>query len=136
MGAFLVKRCLTSVAVPSDGSRSTWPPDKKVKREMLTKREPQSLSEEQFHEWVYKRSHLPLAVKGHSFILKDDAIVVDGGKFVYEEALELVRLLNSRNPLDQINASIMIAERNGALRVIVLALVAVIIVVVVVLARH
>ena len=94
------------------------------------------MSEEQFHEWMYKRSRLPLAVKGHSFSLKDDAILVDGGKFVYEEALELVRLLNSRNPIDQINASVMIAERNGALRVIVLALVAVIIIVVILLARH
>ena len=95
------------------------------------------MGEEQFQEWVNRRSHLPLAVKGHAFVLKgDDVIVVDGGKFVYEEALELVRLLNSRNPFDQINASVMIAERNGALRVVVLALVVIIIIAVVLLARR
>ena len=95
------------------------------------------MSEEQFQEWVNRRSRLPLAVRGHSFVLKgDNVIVIDGGKFVYEEAQELVRLLNSRNPFDQINASVMIAERNGALRVVVLALVAIIIAVVVLLARH
>lgn len=96
-----------------------------------------ALSEEQFREWVNRGSHLPLAVKGHSFVLKgDNVITVDGGKFVYEEALELVRLLNSRSPFAQINASVMIAERNGALRLIVLALVAIIIAVVVLLARR
>ena len=95
------------------------------------------MSEEQFQEWVNRRSHLPLAVKGHTFLLKGhNLVVVDGGKFVFEEALELVRLLNSRNPFDQINASVMIAERNGALRVVVLALVAVIVIVVILLARR
>jgi len=78
-----------------------------------------------------------LAVKGHTFVLKgDDVIMVDGGKFLYEDALELVRLLNSKSPFDQINASLMIAERNGALRVVVLALIAVIIVVAILLALH
>jgi hypothetical protein len=61
---------------------------------------------------------------------------VDGGKFVYEEALELVKMLNSRNPLAQINVNVMIWERNGFLRLIVLGLVAVIILVVIVLARR
>jgi hypothetical protein len=89
------------------------------------------MSEEQFNQWYGRRSRLPLAVKGHTFVLKgDNLIAVDGGKFVYEEALALVRLLNSRNPFAQINAGIMIAERNGALRLIVLALVGIIIVVV------
>jgi hypothetical protein len=88
------------------------------------------MSEEQFEEWVRKRSQLPLAVRGHSFYLKgENLIVVDGGKFVYEDALQLVRLLNSRNPLDQVNASIMIAERNGMLRLIVLGLAGLIIIV-------
>ena len=96
-----------------------------------------SLSEDQFREWVNRRSALPLAVKGHTFVLKgDNVIMVDGGKFLYEDALELVKLLNSKSPFDQINATLMIAERNGALRVVVLALVAVIITVVIVLALH
>ena len=95
------------------------------------------MSEDQFREWVNRRSGLPLAVKGHTFVLKgDDVIMVDGGKFLYEDALELVKLLNSKSPFDQINASLMIAERNGALRVVVLALIAVIIVVAILLALH
>ena len=95
------------------------------------------MSEEQFREWVNRRSHLPLAVKGHTFVMKgDNVIAVDGGKFVYEEALELVRLLNSRSPFAQISANFMISERNGTLRLIVLGLIAVIVVVVIVLARR
>ncbi len=95
------------------------------------------MSEEQFQEWVRRRSNLPLAVKGHTFKLIDqNIIVVDRGKFVYEDALELVRLLNSKSPFAQINANIMIAERNGVLRLVVLGLVAVIIVVVILLARR
>lgn len=95
------------------------------------------MSEEQFHEWVNKRSRLPLAVKGHSFAMRDDEIVlVDGGKFVYEEALQLVKMLNSRNPFVQINASVMIWERNGTLRVVVLALIGLILATVILLARR
>ena len=95
------------------------------------------MSEDQFREWVDRRSDLPLAVKGHTFVLKGDNVIrVDGGKFLFEDALELVKLLNSKSPFDQINATLMIAERNGALRLIVVALVAVIIVVVLVLALH
>jgi len=95
------------------------------------------LSEEQFREWVNRRSHLPLAVKGHTFVLKgDNVIIVDGGKFVYEEALELVKLLNSRSPFAQIDATFMILERNGALRLIVIGLIAVIVVIVILLARR
>ncbi len=95
------------------------------------------MSEEQFQEWVRRRSNLPLAVKGHTFqLINENIIVVDRGKFVYEDALELVRLLNSKSPFAQINANIMIAERNGVLRLVVLGLVAVIIVVVILLARR
>jgi hypothetical protein len=95
------------------------------------------MSEEQFSEWLNKRSRLPLAVRGHSFVIKgENVIVVDGGKFVYEEALNLVRMLNSRNPFSQINASVMIWERNGTLRYIVLGLIAIILVAVIFLARR
>jgi hypothetical protein len=76
-------------------------------------------------------------VHGHTFTLRgDNIIVVDGGQFVYEEALHLVGLLNSRNPFDQLNAGFMIAERNGTLRVVVLVLIAIILVVVLLLARR
>lgn len=95
------------------------------------------MSVEQFREWVNRRSRLPLAVRGHTFVLKGDNMVgVDGGQFVYEEALQVVRLLNSRSPVDQLNANFMIAERNGTLRLIVLVLIAIILVVVILLARH
>jgi len=80
---------------------------------------------------------MPLAVKGHTFVLKGGNIIrVDGGKFVYEDALQLVKLLNSKNLFDQINATLMITERNGALRVVVLALIAAILVVAILLALH
>ena len=93
------------------------------------------MSKEQFEQWVNRRSNLPLAVRGHTFVLKgDNVVVVDGGKFVYEDAMRLVKLLNSRNPFDQVSASLAIAERNGALRFVVLALAAVILIVVLILA--
>ena len=67
---------------------------------------------------------------------RDDIVKVDGGKFVYEEALQLVVMLNSRNPLSQLNASVLIWERNGVLRLIVLALAVIIVVAVIALARR
>jgi len=97
-----------------------------------------AVSEEQFRNWASGRGpHVPLAVKGHTFQFeKENIIKVDGGTFVYEEALDLVKMLNSRNPLDSINASIVIWERNGVLRLMVLALVAILLVAVIALARH
>jgi len=101
-----------------------------VKRTRAIVSERASMSEEQFREWANRRSRLPLAVKGHSFILKgDDVVMVDGGRFFYEEALEIVRLLNSRNPVSQMNANVMIWERNGFLRIVALSLIALIVVV-------
>ena len=95
------------------------------------------MSEEQFQQWIGRKSNLPLGVKGHTFVLRgDNVIVVDGGKFVYEDAVRLVKLLNSGNPFDQISAGFMIAERNGALRFVVLALAAVILMVAIVLAAR
>jgi hypothetical protein len=67
---------------------------------------------------------------------KENIIKVDGGTFVYEEALELVKMLNSRNPFDQINASVVIWERNGVLRLMVLALVGILVIAVIALARR
>jgi hypothetical protein len=78
-----------------------------------------------------------LAVRGHSFTLEREGVVkVDGGTFVYEEALELVRIFNSKNPFDQLNADIMIWERNGVIRLMVLALIAILLIVVIALARR
>ena len=95
------------------------------------------MSEKQFTEWVNRRSRLPLAVRGHSLVMRgDNLILIDRGQFVYEEALQLVRMLNSRNPITQISANVTIWERNGTLRLIALGLIALILAVVVLLARR
>ena len=95
------------------------------------------MSKEEFQSWYNTRSRLPLAVRGHTFVLgRDGSIKVDGGKFVYEEALQLATMLNSRNPVSRINASVLIWERNGVLRLIVLALVVIIAVAVIALTRR
>src|SRR5271155_5659284 len=109
---------------------STRPKERKASSGVATRRA--TMSVEQFQQWANRRSKLPLAVRGHSFVMTgDNVILVDGGKFVYEEALRLVRMLNSRNPIDALNANTMIWERNGTLRLVVLGLIALILVVVV-----
>jgi hypothetical protein len=76
------------------------------------------VSKEEFQSWFKTRSRFPMAIRGHSFALSPDGLViVDGGKFIYEEALQLVAMLNSRNPLTQMNANVVIWERNGVIRV-------------------
>jgi hypothetical protein len=95
------------------------------------------VSKEEFRSWFRTRSRFPIAIKGHTFALsRDGLVIVDGGKFIYEEALQLVAMLNSHNPFTQINANIMIWERNGVIRVVVLILVAIILGAVIVLVRH
>ena len=95
------------------------------------------MSEEQFTEWVNRRSRLPLAVRGHSLSMRgDNLILIDRGQFVYEEALHLVRMLNSRNPFSQVSANVTIWERNGTLRLLALALVALIHIVVLLFATR
>lgn len=94
------------------------------------------VSEEQFRIWARGRGpHAPLAVKGHTFsFAKENIVKVDGGLFVYEEALELVRLLNSSNPFDHLSATVTIWERSGVLRLLVLALIAALVIAVIALA--
>ena len=93
------------------------------------------MSVEQFDQWYTRRSHLPLAVKGHTFVFKDDDhVVIDGGRFYYEEAMNIVKLLNSNNPLMQISAAFTIAERNGFLRLAVLSIIGIIIIAVLIFA--
>ncbi|MGD0638244.1 MAG: hypothetical protein ABSA72_09435 [Nitrososphaerales archaeon] len=95
------------------------------------------MSEEQFTEWVNRRSRLPLAVRGHSLSMRgDNLILIDRGQFVYEEALHVVRMLNSRNPFTQVSANLTIWERNGTLRLLALALIAIILVVVLLFATR
>ncbi len=96
-----------------------------------------TLSEEQFTEWVNRRSRLPLAVAGHSLTMRgDNLILIDRGQFVYEEALHIVRMLNSRTPVAQMSANVTIWERNGTLKFITLGIIALILVVVLLFAGH
>jgi hypothetical protein len=96
-----------------------------------------NVSKEDFQLWFKSKSRFPLAIKGHSFALSRDGLVkVDGGKFVYEEALQLVSMLNSRSPFTQMNATLVIWERNGALRFIVVALLVIVAAAVLVIARR
>ena len=95
------------------------------------------VSKEEFQSWFKTGSRFPLAIKGHTFSLSRDGLVrVDGGKFIYEEALQLVKMLNSRNPLTQLNASLIIWERNGVLRFLVLALLVIVVAAVLIIARR
>ena len=66
----------------------------------------------------------------------DNIITIDGGRFLYEEALLIVRMLNSQNPITQMNATLMIWERNGTFRLIALGLIAIMLVVVFILVRR
>ena len=87
--------------------------------------------------WFRTGSRFPIAIRGHTFALSRDGLVkVDGGKFVYEEALQLVMMLNSRSPFTQLNATMVIWERNGTLRFLVIALLVIVAVAVLVLARR
>jgi hypothetical protein len=96
-----------------------------------------NVSKEDFQLWFKSRSRFPLAIKGHSFTLSRDGLVkVDGGKFVYEEALQLVSMLNSRSPFTQMNATLVIWERNGALRLVVVALLVIVAAAVLVIASR
>lgn len=94
-------------------------------------------AKEQFQMWFRSGSRFPLSIKGHTFAVSRDGMVkVDGGKFVYEEALQLAMMLNSSNPFSQINATMVIWERNGILRFVVLALVVILAAAVIVVARR
>jgi hypothetical protein len=93
--------------------------------------------QEEFQMGFKTGSRFPLAIKGHTFAMSRDGLVkVDNGKFVYEEALQLVKMLNSRNPFTQMNATLVIWERNGVLRFIVVALLVIVAAAVLVIARH
>ena len=95
------------------------------------------VGKEEFQSWFKTGSRFPLAIKGHTFALSSDGLVkVDGGKFIYEEALQLVGMLNSRNPFTQLNASLIIWERNGVLRFLVIALLVIVVAAVLVIARR
>lgn len=87
--------------------------------------------------WFRTGSRFPIAIKGHTFAMSRDGLVkIDGGKFVYEEALQLVMMLNSANPFSQVNATLVIWERNGTLRFVVIALLVIVAAAVLVLARR
>jgi len=95
------------------------------------------VNKEEFQTWFKTASRFPLAIKGHAFAVSRDGLVkVDGGKFIYEEALQLAVMLSSRNPFAQVNASLIIWERNGVLRFVVVALLIIVAAAVLVIARR
>ncbi|MFH0848230.1 MAG: hypothetical protein V1857_01845 [archaeon] len=55
-------------------------------------------------------------VAGHRFEKSEtDQIQIDNGQFTRDEAAQIYSLLNSKNPLNQINALLAILERSGTL---------------------
>ncbi len=71
---------------------------------------------EDFEIWLKTKFTNAFWFKGHKFERADDeGVIVDGGYFTADEAKHLFRMLNSRNPITRLNATILIWERNGFL---------------------
>jgi len=71
---------------------------------------------EEFNLWLRTKFTEVFWFKGHKFEKTDgEDILIDGGFFTREEAKEIFKMLNSRNPFTRLNATIMIWERNGFL---------------------
>lgn len=80
------------------------------------------MSQEEFSVWLRSSHSGAFYVAGHRFEKTEtDDVKVDGGLFKRDEAEQLYRLLSARNPMAQINALLLILERNGTLLWILLA---------------
>jgi len=87
------------------------------------KREEREVLMEEFDVWLKTRFADRLRIGGHRFEkAARGEIMIDGGAFTEEEARLLFQMLTSRNPLERINAAIIIWDRNGTLVKIVVAL--------------
>ena len=81
------------------------------------------MSQEEFNLWLKSSYSGAFYVAGHKFEKTDeDHIRVDGGVFSKDDAAQLYTLLSSRNPITQINALLVILERNGTLLWILLGI--------------
>lgn len=86
-------------------------------------REERKLVLEDYDLWLRTKFTDVFWFKGHKFEkTKGEGVLVDGGLFTKEEAKELFRTLNSRNPFAKFNATILIWERNGFLIKIIITL--------------
>jgi len=74
------------------------------------------LSQEEFNLWLRSSYSGAFYVSGHKFEKTEtEDIRVDNGLFSRDEAALLYRMLASKNPITQINAWLLILERNGML---------------------
>ena len=90
---------------------------------MLMREEKSMQVLEDFELWLKTRFTNAFWFKGHKFERAEDGgVIVDGGYFTVEEARHLFRILNSRNPIMRLNATILIWERNGFLMKLLIAL--------------
>ncbi len=86
---------------------------------------------EEFDLWLRTRFADRIWIQGHLFEKRlGGGILIDGGLFTVDEAKTVFQMLTSRNPLDKLNANIIIWDRNGTLVkiLVVLAVIALIIV--------
>ena len=78
---------------------------------------------EDFELWLKTRFTNAFWFKGHRFEkAEDEGVMIDGGYFTEEEAKQVFKMLNSRNPFTRLNATLLIWERNGFLLKILIAL--------------
>jgi len=71
---------------------------------------------EDFDLWLRVKFTDEFWLRGHRFEkTKNEEVLVDGGVFTKNEAKHLFKLIISRNPLDRLNATLLMWERNGAL---------------------
>ena len=86
-------------------------------------REEREVLIEEFDIWLKTRFADKLWIGGHRFEKTvDGEILVDGGAFTSEEARLLFQMLTSRSPLNRLNATIIIWDRNGTLVKVLVAL--------------
>ena len=78
---------------------------------------------EDFELWLKTRFTNAFWFKGHRFEkAEDEGVIIDGGYFTEEEAKQVFKMLNSRNPFAKLNATLLIWERNGFLLKILITL--------------
>jgi len=86
---------------------------------------------EDFNLWLKTKFTNVFWFRGHKFEKAEgEGILIDGGFFTEEEAKEIFKMLNSKNPISRLNATFIIWERNGILLklLIVLSVVALILI--------
>ncbi|RLI37301.1 hypothetical protein DRO55_01650 [Candidatus Bathyarchaeota archaeon] len=86
---------------------------------------------EEFDLWLKTAFIEEFRFMGHTFKrVGRNEVLIDGGLFTEKEVRQILQMLTSRNPIDRLNATMIIWERNGTLIkvLIFLALVALIVI--------